>query len=215
MKALIEQKRMKVNPTQELYKKKGSEMDGEFKKNLKTQLQIFQQSLEHFLTNNRKEINKDPNLRQEFYNLCREIGFDPLICNNQTASKGVLKTKTEDLQFLNDVAVQITNVCLGLRSRTGGLIQVEDCLKWVNKLRGERHSITLHDLYSALNTLNVFGNGLRIIEGQSKMILSVPLELNLDQKQVIDKSNALGYVDSGMFPEWNTTRFTQAVVSSN
>lgn len=203
---------MKVIPTQELYKKKGSEMDGEFKKNLKTQLQIFQQSLEHFLTTNRKEINKDPNLRQEFYNLCREIGFDPLICNLHKASKGVLKTKTEDLQFLNDVAVQITNVCLGLRSRTGGLIQVEDCLKWVNKLRGERHSITLQDLYSALSTLNVFGNGLKIIEGHSKMILSVPLELNLDQKQVIDKSNSLGYVDSSMFPDWNSTRFTQAVV---
>ena len=55
-------------------------MDGEFKKNLKSQLQIFQETLDFFLTNNRAEINKNPNLRQEFYNLCREIGFDPLIC---------------------------------------------------------------------------------------------------------------------------------------
>jgi hypothetical protein len=189
-------------------------MDGEFKKNLKTQLQIFQQSLEHFLTNNRGEINKDPNLRQEFYNLCREIGFDPLICNFKSASKGELSTKTDNSQFYNDIAVQITSVCLGLRSRTGGLLQVEDCLKWVNKLRGARHSITLADLFQALNSLKVFGSGIKIIEGQSKMILSVPLELNLDQKEVIDKSNEQGFVEKSMFSEWSDARFSQAVVSS-
>jgi hypothetical protein len=87
-------------------------------------------------------------------------------------------------------------------------------LKWVNKLRGDRHSISLADLFQALNSLKVFGSGLKIIEGQSKTILSVPLELNLDQQEVIDKSTELGYVDRAMFASWSQTRFTQAVVSA-
>ena len=129
MKALMEQKRMKVTYNQELYKKKGEEIDIEFKKNLKKQLKIFQDSLEVFLTNNRSEINKNPSLRQEFYDLCREIGLDPLICNIYSASKGCCSDKEDNKQYYNDIAVQATTVCLALRPRTGGLLSLDDCLK--------------------------------------------------------------------------------------
>ena len=198
---------------QELLKKKGSEIDAEFKKNLKRQLVVFQETLENFLTKNRGEINKDPSLRQEFYDLCREIGLDPLICKKYLASKGFCSENDNNSQFYNDVALQATTVCLALRPRTGGLLPVEECLKWINKLRSERHAIALYDLFKALDTLKVLGNGMTLIEGESKMILSVPLELNLDQKSLIEKSRERGYVNYEMFSQWNRARFQHAVVS--
>ena len=51
-----------------------------------------------------------------------------------------------------------------------------------------------------------------VIEGETKMILSVPLELNLDQKNLIDKAAEKGFVDYSMFSQWNKARFDQAVV---
>ncbi|OMJ91411.1 hypothetical protein SteCoe_6100 [Stentor coeruleus] len=206
MKALMEQKRMK-----ELYKKKGSEMEGEFKKNLKSQLQQFHQSLESFITNNRAEINKNPNLRQEFYDLCREIGLDPLISSKGACSDA--RESDENTQYYNDIAVQATTVCLGLKNRTGGLLSIEDCWKWVNKLRGQRHSVPLSDLYRAIDNLKVLGNGMTIIEGESKMILSVPMELNLDQRGIIEAAKGTGFVSYDMFHQWNKTRFDKAVES--
>jgi len=61
--------------------------------------------------------------------------------------------------------------------------------------------------------LKVFGSGLTIIEGESKMILSVPLEINLDQKALIEKSHEQGFVQFSMFPQWNEARFLQAAVT--
>jgi EAP30/Vps36 family len=90
---------------------------------------------------------------------------------------------------------------------------VDECLKWVNKLRGERHSISLQDLFAALDTLKVLGSGMNVIEGETKMILSVPLELNLDQKSLIDKAKVTGYVTYSMFQQWNATRFANAAVT--
>lgn len=190
-------------------------MEGEFKKNLKSQLHQFHQCLESFITNNRAEINKNPNLRQEFYDLCREIGLDPLICNKNSASKGACsdaRESDENIQYYNDIAVQATTVCLGLKNRTGGLLSIEDCWKWVNKLRGQKHSVPLSDLYRAIDNLKVLGNGMTIIEGESKMILSVPLELNLDQRVIIEAAKNTGFVNYDMFPQWNNTRFNKAVV---
>jgi ESCRT-II complex subunit VPS22 len=214
MKALKEQQRLKVLFPQELYKKKGSEMDVEFKKNLKTQLLLFQESLDYFLTNNRSEINKNPSLRQEFYDLCREIGLDPLICTLYSASKGVCSGAPDNSQFYNDLAVQASTVCLALKTRTGGLMPVEECLKWVNKLRGPRHQVSLTDLCSALETLKVLGSGMSILEGESRVILTVPLELNLDQRELIEIARETGFVEYGMFRKWNRARFEAAVVGN-
>ena len=57
------------------------------------------------------------------------------------------------------------------------------------------------DLFKALETLKILGNGMTVIEGETKMILSVPLELNLDQKNLIDKAAEKGFVDYSMFSQ--------------
>lgn len=195
-----------------MYKKKGNELDSEFKTSLKRQLTLFQEGLEQFLTKNRAEINKNPSLRQEFYDLCREIGLDPLVCKFHSASKGICTEKDSNNQYYNDIAVQATTVCLALRPRTGGLLSVEECLKWVNKLRREKNIVPLPDLFKALDTLKVLGNGMSLIYGETTMILSVPLELNVDQKNLIEKVGEQGFVTFSMFPQWSAARFNQAAV---
>ncbi|CAG9317682.1 SNF8 [Blepharisma stoltei] len=190
----------------ERLKQEGNQLNTTFKNSLKEQLERFQQNLERFLTQNRVEINKNPSLRQEFYGLCREIGVDPLI-----SSKGYWAEMFNDIQFYYDLAVQITTVCIALRQRTGGLLEVNDCLKWVNKLRG-KNQITIQDMYKAIETLKVLGNGMNIMEtGDCKMLVSVPLELNIDQKFVIERARDSGFVNHAMFPDWPRARFQIAV----
>ena len=118
----------------------------------------------------------------------------------------------DDVQFYYDLAVQATTVCIGLRQRTGGLIEVSDCLKWVNKLR-RTSDVTREDLLKALDTVKVFGNGISIIEPtpNCQMIVSVPFEFNSDQKLLLERGGEQGFVSHEMFPEWGRPRFQQAV----
>jgi len=107
----------------------------------------------------------------------------------------------------------VTTVCIGLRERTGGVMEVTECLKWVNKLRGPHKVIPIEDLYEALESLQVLGQGMTLLEpspGQ-KFIVSVPLELNQDQALVLQQGAQTGYVQVDMFPSWTFPRFQQAL----
>lgn len=116
-----------------------------------------------------------------------------------------------DIQFYYDLAVQISTVCIALRQRTGGLLDINDCLKWVNRLRN-KNQVNLQDMHKALDTLKVLGNGMSILEsGDCKMIVSVPLEFNIDEKIIIERARENGYVNKQMFPDWNKARFQHAV----
>lgn len=64
------------------------------------------------------------------------------------------------LSFYNDLGVQVITVCFALREKTGGMIEVSDCLRIVNRIRGERFIVTLTDLEKAIEQLQVLGRGL-------------------------------------------------------
>lgn len=183
---------------------------------MKEQLRAFKSNLEDFMAKHKKNINKDPRLKHEFHAMCRELGIDPLVCKLYSASRGYWAGLVPDIQGYYELGVQIVTVCMALRERTGGLLEVNDCIKWVKKLRGSRAGeINEEDVYKAIESLSVLGRGLQIISTgpQCKVILSVPIELDTDHQLVIAKGRETGYVTARSMSGWPTYRFEKAIVS--
>ncbi len=117
--------------------------------------------------------------------------------------------------FYYELGVQLFNVCLGLRARTGGVLELTEALKWVNKLRGSS-PVTAEDLRKAIDTLSVLGKGLSVMRpaGGSEFILSVPIELDNDPQELISTGKERGFVDKDSVPGWSPQRFQKAAVSA-
>lgn len=47
----------------------------------------FQQQIERFASENLKKIDRDPEMRQEFSQLCSELGIDPLSSSSSIFNK--------------------------------------------------------------------------------------------------------------------------------
>lgn len=115
--------------------------------------------------------------------------------------------------FYYELGVQLFNVCLGLRNRTGGVLELTEALKWVNKLRGS-NPVSVEDLRKAIDTLSVLGKGLSVLRpaGGSEFIMSVPIELDNDPQELISRGKETGFVDKNSVPGWAPQRFQKAVV---
>jgi ESCRT-II complex subunit VPS22 len=80
-------------------------------------MEFFQKSLEEFAKNHKDDINKDPQFRFHFHQMCLKIGVDPLACKFQTfspfeASKGFWAKLLGVGDFYYELSVQIIEVCL-------------------------------------------------------------------------------------------------------
>lgn len=58
---------------------------------LRQQLVVFKQKLEEFAMKHKHQINKDPEFRMHFNNMCTKIGVDPLACTVVVSSR-IVKT---------------------------------------------------------------------------------------------------------------------------
>ena len=71
----------KQNQIKEEYKKKGDEIESLQLAQLNERLAFFKQNLEEFASKHKKDINKDPEFRHQFQQMCAKIGVDPLACS--------------------------------------------------------------------------------------------------------------------------------------
>ena len=121
---------------------------------MKNQLEEFKVHLEEFAFKHKKEINDNPVFRKQFLSMCREIGVDPLSCKYKitfcffifvhlfiaTQKTGIM-SKLFDKginDFYYELAIQITNICIALRPKNGGFMEEKECLRLLNKLRGNK-----------------------------------------------------------------------------
>lgn len=80
---------------------------------MKSQLQVFQTNLEAFAKKYKKEINKNPEFRKHFADMCTKIGVDPLACtplffaHHLSANKGFWSEMLGVGDFYYELAVQI------------------------------------------------------------------------------------------------------------
>ena len=66
--------------------------------------------------------------------------------------------------FYYELAIQITNICIALRPKNGGFLEESECLRLLNKLRGDRaQKVELDDINKALASLKHLSNDFKII----------------------------------------------------
>lgn len=117
--------------------------------------------------------------------MCASIGVDPL-AGPRKGGWWAEVLGLGDWQY--ELGVQIVDVCVSKRERNGGLIEMEELIRLVTKLRGVAGgSITGDDIVRSIKTLKPLGAGYEVIDvgGGKKMVRSVVKELDEDQAIVL------------------------------
>ncbi|KAF9967411.1 hypothetical protein BGZ70_009658 [Mortierella alpina] len=177
---------------------------------LRSQMDTFRTNLENFARLHRKDIQKDPEFRMHFQKMCGNIGVDPL-----ASSKGYWGELLGVGDFYYELGIQIIDVCLSTRALNGGLMELSEVKRRVERMRGLRDNnkpnstsnsnnssstskwslptskdtsmaITEDDVLRSIKTLAPLGSGFQVLQiGDRKMVSSVPRELNRDQSVVL------------------------------
>lgn len=183
---------------EERLKKLGAELETNLMNDLTTQFNDFKNNLEEFAVKNKKLINDDPVFRRQFHQMCREIGVDPI-----SSQKGRLGGAIGLGNFYYELGIQVVNVCIALKKKTGGFVEMADCMRYLEKLRGSAASaISEDDIVNAIKQMQTLGTSLNIIKVDTKQyISSVPMELNEDHKLLIVLGEEEGYFTESMAVE--------------
>lgn len=160
------------------------------------QMAIFQKKLEEFARKYKNEIRSDPDFRNEFNQMCMQIGVDPLQSRNGFWSKllGVG-------EFYHELSIKVIDVCVSHKNKNGGMIPIEDVLDGVKKTYGKEKApkISISDIKTALRNLKSIGEGYSIVEiGKNIFVKTVSFELDNDMAAVLNLAKDTGYiVDKG------------------
>ncbi|CAI2180134.1 14391_t:CDS:2 [Funneliformis geosporum] len=194
------------------YNKVGNTFAERNMEQMKAQLQVFKSNLVEFSRKYRKDISKDPVLRQRFQIMCSTIGVDPLASN-----KGFWAEFLGVGDFYYELGIQIVDVCLSTRGRNGGLVEFEELKRQLIKMRSESSAqeISEDDITRSIKILKPLGNGFEIIQiGDRKMVRSVPRELNKDQSDILLLAQKRGYVTKDLITVelcWENERIKDAI----
>ncbi|KAG9065782.1 ESCRT-II subunit protein snf8 [Linnemannia hyalina] len=118
---------------EESYQRAGQSISDNQLEQLQGQLDTFRSNLENFARNHRKDIQKDPVFRMHFQKMCGNIGVDPL-----ASSKGVWGELLGVGDFYYELGIQIIDVCLSTRALNGGLMELSEVQRRVERMRGVR-----------------------------------------------------------------------------
>ena len=183
---------------------------------LNTQLSVFQAALANFSRTHADDIRSNPQFRNEFSKICNAIGVDPLASSSNNKSGGnfwaeMLGGSVNDFYF--ELAVRVVEVCRRTRAENGGIIPVADVRDLIlqqDKKVGGGLELSEDDILQAVRALKPLGSEFGILEiGKSKMIRSIPKELNRDQSTVLEAIQVLGFVSVSMLEDnfnWDRPR---------
>ncbi|TDL25345.1 winged helix DNA-binding domain-containing protein [Rickenella mellea] len=151
---------------------------------LHTQLSTFRSSLAHFATTHRDRIKRDPEFRHTFQQMCTQIGVDPLAGPRRGGWWAELLGLGD---WQHELGVQIVDVCVSTRARNGGLIEMQELVRMLSKLRGvSGGAVSEEDVVRSIKTLQPLGAGYEVLDvGGRKMVRSVTKELDQDQAVVL------------------------------
>ncbi|GJN87470.1 hypothetical protein Rhopal_000419-T1 [Rhodotorula paludigena] len=193
----------------------GSSVAAQQTASLSSQLATFQAALSAFSSQHRAKILSSPEFRTHFSQLCAELGVDPL----GGGAKGLWdKMGVGDWYYA--LGVQVVDVCLQKRERSGGLVALDEVIREVAKLRGGAAAaahrgkkaapgsagaaaaaggaaatteITEADVQRAIEALEPLGCGYSILEvGGKKVVRCSPGGLDRDSLVVMEAASVTG-----------------------
>lgn len=174
---------------------------------IKEVLSNFHNSLTEFAIKYKDKINADPEFRQQFHIMCSNIGVDPLASN-----KGFWADILGVGDYYYELGVTITHICLKTRSTNGGIISISEVCNIIkNSGVSSRIQTSEEDIKRAVNKLSVLGNGFKIINlSNISMIISVPMELNVDHESLLQLSQDYNSISESLVKlilNWTSDRF--------
>lgn len=185
---------------------------------LKSQLDSFRSALVGFSKAHNADIKKDPAMRHQFQKMCAAIGVDPLIGGG---ARGQGKTGLwGDMLGMSDwtyeLAVQLVDVCVSNRDRNGGMMEMNDLLKKLHRLRDEPEgTLSPEDIGRAIKILKPLGAGYEIVQvNHQSYVRSVASELDTDQATLLgcagEQAGRLNEWDIMQLLGWNDIRTRSA-----
>lgn len=165
----------------------GSDLNNFQMQAMKDKMEFFKKSLEEFAKNYKSQINKDPELRHHFHQMCIKIGVDPL-----ASHKGFWSELLGVGDFYYELSIQIIQECIKTRNQNGGFMELNELLTRIK--RGGK-TISKDDIIQSIKTMKPLGNGFSIIKiGEKEFIQSVPFEMSNDHLQICSIASNKGYV---------------------
>ncbi|KNC83322.1 vacuolar-sorting protein SNF8 [Sphaeroforma arctica JP610] len=185
-------------------KQVGAEMEEVEVASMTKQMEVFKSQLEIFATKHKKDIRKNPQFRAQFQQMCVQVGVDPL-----NSKKGFWSELLGVGDFYFELGVQIVEVCLASQKRNGGLMEMDDVMKSLKKVRPRNApEVSQDDCERAVKTLKNLGKGFDFLKvGNDSLIQSIPAELNKDHQAVFKLAMESGFVTlSQMIKELKWTK---------
>ena len=170
--------------------------------NLRTQIEMFSNTLRNFAIAHRDEIRRNPEFRHAFQQMCASLWVDPLAGHPVTASTGGRPGKVANLwnellgfgDWQYELGVQIVDVCVSTRTRNGGIIAVNELINCVNRLRHGKSTfssdvgcLSLQDIERSISALQPLGCGYKILMlHDTPVIRTIPHDFSSDSISVLE-----------------------------
>jgi ESCRT-II complex subunit VPS22 len=189
---------------QEAFAKTGQKLEQESLEQIKDQLKIFSNNLEQFGNKYKDEIKFNPDFREKFYQMCKEIGVDPL-------STTSLWNKNLNLtEFYYNLAIQIITISLAIRDEKGALIELNE-LRNILISHRKANDISVTDIEKAIESVSELKCGFQIVNlKNSRAVMTIPMHLSNETNVIIEIASEtkgrLGYSDM-----WAKTGITRNV----
>ena len=124
--------------------------------------------------------------------MCVEIGVDPL-----QSQAGFWSQFTGLGDFYRVLSIKIIDVCLKLKKKNSGFIQISTILDKVLKTYGQNPpALSPNDIKKAISNLDEIGNGYTVVKiGGEDYLKIVNFDLDSDSDQLIQLVNKDGYFD--------------------
>ncbi|KAG0328231.1 Vacuolar protein sorting-associated protein SNF8 [Podila humilis] len=161
---------------------------------LQSQLETFRDNLETFARLHRKDIQKDPIFRMHFQKMCGNIGVDPL-----ASSKGYWGELLGVGDFYYELGIQIIDVCLSTRALNGGLMELSEVKRRVERMRGIRDAPSSHQQQQQPQTSNSNNNLYNSIASKwaKNRSLSKDMSMEVTEDDVLRSIKTLAPLGSG------------------
>jgi ESCRT-II complex subunit VPS22 len=197
---------------------------------LETSLASFREALLTFSRQHRDDIRADPAFRHQFTKMCSVLGVDPL--SGPTSGRGGGFWGGLGLgEWSYELCVQVVDVCVSTRAGNGGMIEMNDLIRRVGKMRGlstgpstttvgkgKGEIISREDVIQAIGLLKPLAGYSVVPVGGIDFVRSVPRELDTDQSALLVIAAKTGgrLTESHIRKElgWNDVRARQALEDS-
>lgn len=195
----------------EQYRRTGGEIADSQMQHMMKQMEVFKTTLQDFARKHKLAINRNPTFRMQFQQMCGSVGVDPL-----ASSKGMWAELLGLGDFYFGLAVQIVDVCISTRPANGGLIEMSELLRHVQRLQGKDGApVSENDVTRALGKLRALGSGYAVLTlGAKQVVQSVPCEWSNDHTDLLRLAQGTGYVSVAQAmrdAKWTEERTTRAL----